>query len=109
MRETLAVLPGITSPGSVRYYRDGGEDTIPAGVDAERFYGENLLPGKIALDLVYVSERSPSYDANVLLRTGLAVAGRGRRLFRRRERHEEARAAVIEAAIREELAGLVGP
>jgi lipopolysaccharide/colanic/teichoic acid biosynthesis glycosyltransferase len=82
MWETLEVPPGMTSPGSLHYFTF--EDMLPADpAEAERLYLEDLLPRKIALDLVYVRHRSVSYQLEILLRTALRVVGLGR-LFQRR-------------------------
>lgn len=87
MWETLEVPPGMTSPGSLHYFTF--EHMLPADqAEAERLYLEELLPRKIALDLVYVRHRSVSYQVEILLRTALSVVGLGR-LFRRRMAWEQ--------------------
>ncbi len=74
MRETLDVLPGLTSPGSLDYYaRETSMPDDPA--KAEAAYFEDLLPRKIALDLVYVRNRSWVYDLELVARTALAMLG----------------------------------
>src|SRR5690606_26721825 len=80
-RETLAVKPGLTSPGSVYYYAVG-EETLQHG-DAVDAYVERLLPVKIALDRVYVREASVPYDVSLILRTAAVILARaaGRRRF----------------------------
>lgn len=79
--ETLAVRPGLTSPGSVYYYAVG-EETLRHG-DAVDAYVERLLPVKLALDLVYVREASLAYDLALVVRTAAVIAARaaGRRRF----------------------------
>ncbi len=79
--ETLAVRPGLTSPGSVYYYAVG-EETLRHG-DAVDAYVERLLPVKLALDIVYVREASLAYDLSLVLRTAAVIAARaaGRRRF----------------------------
>ena len=66
-RETLAVRPGLASPGSIYNYTHGERQL--AGADAERDYLERVLPVKLALDRVYVQRRSFGYDLRVIGRT----------------------------------------
>jgi lipopolysaccharide/colanic/teichoic acid biosynthesis glycosyltransferase len=65
--ETLRVLPGLTSPGSL-YSSTHGEQMLPA-VDTERHYIERVLPVTLALDLFYVRHASLAYDIGVVTRT----------------------------------------
>jgi lipopolysaccharide/colanic/teichoic acid biosynthesis glycosyltransferase len=65
--ETLDILPGLASPGSIYHYTHG-EDML-SGDGAEECYGAKLLPIKIALDRVYVRDRSFMYDCRIVLRT----------------------------------------
>lgn len=69
--ETLRVVPGLASPGSLYNYTHG-ERLIGAG-DPEQDYVEQLLPIKLALDVIYVRETSLAYDARILLRTLLTI------------------------------------
>lgn len=90
MMETLEVLPGLTSPGSLAYYAN--EVLIPEDpAEAEQRYLADLLPRKLAIDLVYVRERSLRYDAVLVLRTVGSIAGR-HDLFPRQQAHERAEA-----------------
>ncbi len=74
MLETLRVLPGLTSPGSLAYY--AAEASLPDDpFEAERVYIAELLPRKIALDLVYVRNRSWRYDAELVARTTASMVG----------------------------------
>ncbi len=79
--KSFAVLPGLTSPGSIYAYTHG-EAQLDAH-DAERSYGEQLLPVKMALDLVYVRNVSVGYDIALIGRTvwTLGTALLGRRSF----------------------------
>lgn len=75
MRESLKVPPGVTSVGTLHYYAE--ESALPDHPgDAERVYLESLLPRKVALDLVYVDNRTVAYAFEILLRTGLGIVGR---------------------------------
>lgn len=80
-RATLAARPGLTSPGSIYSYTHGEQALAVDGT--ERDYVENLLPMKIALDLVYLRHMSVGYDCGVITRTFyVIVAGMmGRRTF----------------------------
>lgn len=90
MLESLEVAPGITSPGSLHYFAD--EATLPDDPhQAERVYLDRLLPAKIALDLVYVRNRSLRYQLEIIMRTALGIIGLGR-LFRTRLAWERAEA-----------------
>ena len=65
--ETLRILPGLSSPGSIYYYTIG--EKMLNGEDPEGSYVERLLPVKLALDIVYVREASLLYSLKVILRT----------------------------------------
>ena len=66
-RETLEVLPGLTSPGSI-YALTHGEEVLDSD-DPETVYLKRVLPTKLALDVVYVRESSPAYDVRIVFRT----------------------------------------
>lgn len=74
MLESLTVPPGITSPGSLRYFET--ETSLPnSPAEAEAHYSKVALPRKITFDLVYVRHRSTGYDLNVIFRTLLGLFG----------------------------------
>ncbi|HEV8358138.1 MAG TPA: sugar transferase [Gemmatimonadales bacterium] len=79
--ETLSVRPGLASPGSL--YHETHCEWCLGGADPEAVYVENILPLKLALELVYVRRRSFRYDLAVIGRTLAIVAGKltGRRDF----------------------------
>ena len=79
--ETLRVLPGLTSPGSIYAYTHG-EMELDAR-DAEGCYGERLLPLKLAMDILYVRRASLAFDLTLIVRTAwmLGTALLGRREF----------------------------
>ncbi len=66
-RETLEVLPGLTSPGSI-YALTHGENVLDSD-DPETVYLKRVLPTKLALDVVYVREASLAYDLRLIFRT----------------------------------------
>jgi lipopolysaccharide/colanic/teichoic acid biosynthesis glycosyltransferase len=65
--ETLQILPGLASPGSLYDYTHSGR--MLNGEDPEGRYVERLLPIKLALDIVYVREASLCYSLRVIVRT----------------------------------------
>jgi lipopolysaccharide/colanic/teichoic acid biosynthesis glycosyltransferase len=71
--ETLQVLPGLTSPGSLYYYTHC--EGVLRDEDATQFYTERVLPLKLAIDRVYIRNATRLYDLRVILRTiGIVVA-----------------------------------
>lgn len=80
-RETLAVRPGLTSPGSL-YYELHAQSQLD-GPDAETRYARQALPLKLAIDLVYVRRATFRTDLGVIARTVTVLAGSllGRRRF----------------------------
>lgn len=73
MRETLAVRPGVTGPGSIFYY-GWGEALIDPG-DPEGSYISRLLPAKLALERAYMDRATWQSDVTTAFRTGLAILG----------------------------------
>lgn len=70
-RETLDVLPGLTSPGTL-FYLAHGEPTLRSG-DPEGEYQARILPQKLALDVDYVRNRSVWIDVWMVVRTVGAI------------------------------------
>lgn len=66
-RRSLAVPPGLTSPGSIFYYTHG--EQLLADGEAEEFYVTRLLPRKMSLDLEYLDRSSVVGDIVIILRT----------------------------------------
>jgi len=81
-RETLRVLPGLASPGSIYDYTHS--DQVLAQGNPEQIYVEKILPLKLALDGVYVREANFFYDLRIILRacTVIVLMALGRRKFR---------------------------
>ena len=79
--ETLAVAPGLASPGSI-YSTTHGEQQLGSG-PGDTVYAEELLPRKLALDLVYVRAASLRYDLRIVGRAAAVIVwrGLGRRAF----------------------------
>lgn len=67
MKETLEVLPGLASPGSIFNYTHG--DKFLAGENVEKEYADKLLPVKLAMDLYYTKNASFLYDIEIIART----------------------------------------
>ena len=70
-RETLEVLPGLTSPGTL-FYLTHGESTLQSR-DPEGDYQARVLPQKLALDIDYVRNRSAWIDIWIVVRTVGAI------------------------------------
>lgn len=70
-RETLDVLPGLTSPGTL-FYLTHGESTL-VSKDPEGEYQARILPLKLALDIDYVRNRSAWVDVWIVVRTVGAI------------------------------------
>ena len=95
--QTLEVLPGLSSPGTL--YHDTHCVERIAGDDPVRRYLEDVLPLKAALDLVYVSRASFGYDLAIVARTLWTLLGRlaGQRRFPDPPELAEARGLVVPA------------
>jgi lipopolysaccharide/colanic/teichoic acid biosynthesis glycosyltransferase len=73
-RQTLSVLPGLLSPGSVYYYTH-----LEQRLDKEdptRVYSEEVLPIKIALDRVYIRDADVLYNLRLIVRAVWVVAAK---------------------------------
>jgi lipopolysaccharide/colanic/teichoic acid biosynthesis glycosyltransferase len=77
-RETLNVLPGLTSPGTL-YYITQAEQTLD-GNDAERAYVSGPLKTKLDLDRVYFANRTPASDFRLMARTLAALLRKENRI-----------------------------
>ena len=69
--KTLNVPPGLTSVGSLYYYIYG--EQLLTDDDPERFYVQQLLPIKLALDAQYIDHASFTSDLGVLIKTAQAI------------------------------------
>jgi lipopolysaccharide/colanic/teichoic acid biosynthesis glycosyltransferase len=80
--ETLAVRPGLASPGGIYNYTHG--EKLIGQENPQQDYLDKLLPVKLALELVYVRKASLCYDLRVMLRTGwvIVLVTMGKREFR---------------------------
>ncbi|MFM7056131.1 MAG: sugar transferase, partial [Planctomycetota bacterium] len=101
--ETLTVRPGLASPGSLFNYTHG--NALIDEQDPEGTYIRDLLPVKLALELVSVRRQSFPGDLLIILRTAVSIAwiGLGRKVFP--EPPEMADARVL---LRDSAALLVG-
>ena len=67
-RRTLSVLPGMAGPSTLRY--SSVEGALLAGkADPQRYYVEDLLHERLALDLAYLDRMSLAYDLRILIGT----------------------------------------
>jgi lipopolysaccharide/colanic/teichoic acid biosynthesis glycosyltransferase len=98
--ETLAVRPGLSSPGSLYGYTHG--DALLSPERPEGSYAERLLPVKLALDLVYVRRASLRYDLTLVVRTAWIIAATlaGRRAFPEPPEMPEARRLLVACTTR---------
>jgi lipopolysaccharide/colanic/teichoic acid biosynthesis glycosyltransferase len=82
-RETLAVRPGLASPGSLYHYTHG-DALLGGAADPQTAYVERLMPLKLALDVVYVRNASLQTDVRIIGRTLTTIAAciGGRSRFR---------------------------
>lgn len=71
--ETLNILPGLTSPGSL-FTSTHGDDLL-SEEDSERDYIERVLPLRLALEHVYMAKQSVGYDIWVVWRTVGLICG----------------------------------
>jgi lipopolysaccharide/colanic/teichoic acid biosynthesis glycosyltransferase len=96
--ETLAVRPGLASPGSL-YHDTHGALFLEDG-DPETRYVERLLPLKLALDLVYVRRASFGYDLAIIGRTIRIITLKllGRRTFADPPEMAAARMLLVQSA-----------
>jgi lipopolysaccharide/colanic/teichoic acid biosynthesis glycosyltransferase len=78
---TLAVRPGLTSPGALYGYTHGNALLDPD--DPTGSYVSRLMPIKLRLEALYVRDQSVAYDLRILVRTVVIVTQRllGRRRF----------------------------
>lgn len=65
-RQVLNVRPGITSPASVAYRN---EEAMLVDDDWEKYYVEQIMPAKLAVDLEYARNASLWRDVRVILGT----------------------------------------
>jgi lipopolysaccharide/colanic/teichoic acid biosynthesis glycosyltransferase len=76
--ETLGVRPGLASPGALYQFTSG--DKLLTGDDPEAHYVDKLLKTKLALDRVYIRQKSLRKDFAIIGRTlwaiGAVVAGK---------------------------------
>ena len=72
--ETLRILPGLTSPGTLYYYTHC--EAMLAGASFMEIYARRLLPLKLSVDRVYLRRRTAFYDCRVILRTVVVIVGR---------------------------------
>ena len=93
-RETLEVLPGLTSPGTL-FYLTLGESALGSR-DPEREYRARVLPQKLALDIDYVRNRSAWIEIWIVVRTVGAIFNIGP--ARLGHRHVERVEALVQSA-----------
>jgi len=71
--ETLEVLPGLTSPGSL-FASTHGDDLLGED-DPEKDYVERVMPLRLAIEHIYMERQSVGYDCQVIGRTVMLIIG----------------------------------
>jgi lipopolysaccharide/colanic/teichoic acid biosynthesis glycosyltransferase len=66
-RKVLEVRPGITDLASIEYSRES--ELLAASSDPEKFYIEEVMPAKLALNLKYIREQSLMNDVKIIFKT----------------------------------------
>jgi lipopolysaccharide/colanic/teichoic acid biosynthesis glycosyltransferase len=66
-RRVLEVRPGITDPASIQYRDESA--LLAAAADPERWYVEEVMPHKLAINLDYLRRRTLPSDVGVILAT----------------------------------------
>jgi lipopolysaccharide/colanic/teichoic acid biosynthesis glycosyltransferase len=69
--QTLQVLPGLTSPGTLYYYTDAERGL--GNTDVIEEYVMNILPEKLAIDRQYLRQRSLTRDLRVVVNTMVLI------------------------------------
>ena len=72
-QETLQVRPGLASYGSLYNYTHG--HLLLDDAEPEASYVNQLLPIKLALEVVYVRNRSLTADVRIIIRTMFTIIG----------------------------------
>jgi lipopolysaccharide/colanic/teichoic acid biosynthesis glycosyltransferase len=67
LKESFKVLPGLASPGSLYNYTHI-EDKLTNN-NTEHYYINEIMPLKVAMDVVYARDRSFCYDFKIILKT----------------------------------------
>jgi len=75
-RRILAVRPGITDLGTLRF--DNETDLLADSDRIEEVYLEQILPEKIRLNLEYVDKRSFFFDLRIIFETLFLIVSRKR-------------------------------
>jgi lipopolysaccharide/colanic/teichoic acid biosynthesis glycosyltransferase len=73
-RRVLEVRPGITDPASIEYRDESA--LLAAAADPERWYVEEVMPHKLAINLAYLRQRTLPSDVGVIFATLARLAGR---------------------------------
>jgi lipopolysaccharide/colanic/teichoic acid biosynthesis glycosyltransferase len=78
-RRVLEVSPGLTDPASLAFRDEEALLGSRPETERESYYVQELVPRKLTLSLAYIGEASAAGDLHLILRTGLALLGLGRR------------------------------
>lgn len=69
--QTLSVRPGLAGVSSIYNYTHG--EKMLVGDNPEAIYARDLLPVKLALEVVYLERESFGYDVRLILRTAWTI------------------------------------
>jgi lipopolysaccharide/colanic/teichoic acid biosynthesis glycosyltransferase len=69
--KVLSVRPGITDPASIAFSNEN--DLLAGKEDPEKYYIEEIMPQKLALNLEYIRRQSFWRDIGFILKTFMAV------------------------------------
>lgn len=69
--QTLQVRPGLAGVSSIYNYTHG--EKLLVGDDVETIYARDLLPVKLALEVVYLQRASVAYDVRLIGRTAITI------------------------------------
>jgi lipopolysaccharide/colanic/teichoic acid biosynthesis glycosyltransferase len=72
-RRVFTAKPGITGVAQLQFH---DEARLLIGVDAERYYREEILPAKLRLDAEYLGRRTTLLDLKILIQTIGAILDR---------------------------------
>ncbi|MCR9199049.1 MAG: sugar transferase [Planctomycetaceae bacterium] len=70
--QTLQVRPGLAGVSSIYNYTHG--EKLLVGDDVEAIYARELLPVKLALEVIYLQNASMAYDVRLIFRTAITIA-----------------------------------
>jgi FlaA1/EpsC-like NDP-sugar epimerase/lipopolysaccharide/colanic/teichoic acid biosynthesis glycosyltransferase len=74
-KSIFSIKPGLVSPGTILGRNE--EEAYPPGVDAKKYYIQNILPDKIKMDLKYFQNATLFQDFKLIMMGGKETLIRG--------------------------------